>query len=125
MSVTMKPKAYTELIVWQKGIELVKQIYQMTKGFPTEKRFGLVSQMRRAAVSVPSNIAEDQARRSIAEFKQFVSISLGSLAELETQVVISVELGYCSKSRATDVFQSVHELQRMLHSLRSKLATNH
>ena len=118
-------KSYKDLLVWQNGIQLVKQVYVLTQQFPNEEKFGLVSQMRRAAVSVPSNIAEGQARRSTAEFAQFLSIAQGSLAELETQVVVSVELGFCSQEGARDLFDAVHRLQKMLHSLRTKLATNH
>ena len=116
-----KIKTYKDLLVWQKGITLVKKIYVVTRGFPRDEKFGLVSQMRRSAVSIPFNIAEGQARRSTGEFVQFISIRLGSLAELETQIVISAELGYCAESAATEVFGAIHELQRMLYSLRSKL----
>ena len=118
-------KSYKDLLVWQNGIELVKQVYVLTQQFPSEEKFGLVSQMRRAAVSVPSNIAEGQARKSTAEFTQFLSITQGSLAELETQLIVSIELGFCSQGGAADLFTAIHRLQKMLHSLRTKLATNH
>jgi four helix bundle protein len=75
-------KSYKDLLVWQSGIQLVKQVYVLTQQFPGDEKFSLVSQMRRAAVSVPSNIAEGQARRSTAEFMHFLSISQGPLAEL-------------------------------------------
>ena len=81
-------RSYRELIVWKKGMELTKAVYALTQHFPSDERFGLTSQLRRAAVSVPSNIAEGQARRSSAEFRQFISVSLGSLAELETQLIL-------------------------------------
>jgi len=84
---------YKDLIVWQKGMQLAKQVYQLTQCFPTEEKFGLVSQMRRAAVSVPSNVAEGQARNTTGEFVQFVSHAEGSVAELDTQLRLSIEWG--------------------------------
>ncbi|MGB2639026.1 MAG: four helix bundle protein, partial [Candidatus Acidiferrum sp.] len=87
-----KPKHYKDLLVWQKGMHLAKLVYKLTTRFPSEERYGLTSQMRRAAVSVPSNIAEGQARRGTNEFLQFLSIAEGSLAELDTQLSLSVEL---------------------------------
>jgi four helix bundle protein len=88
MDIATKPKSYKDLLVWQKGLRLVKMVYQLTAEFPTEERFGLISQMRRCAVSVPSNIAEGQSRRTAGEFVQFISHAEGSLAELETQCLI-------------------------------------
>jgi four helix bundle protein len=125
MDEDMRVKSYKDLLVWQNGIELVKQVYVMTQQFPSEEKFGLVSQMRRAGVSVPSNIAEGQARKSTAEFTQFLSITQGSLAELETQLIVSIELGFCSQGGTADLFTAIHRLQEILHSLRTKLATNH
>ena len=92
----------------------MKEVYLLTQPFPGEEKFGLVSQMRRAAVSVPSNIAEGQARRSTAEFMQFLSIAQGSLAELETQLVVSIELGFCSHDGTSELFGAIHRLQKML-----------
>ena len=120
-----KIKSYKDLLVWQNGIQLVKEVYLLTQQFPAEEKFGLVSQMRRASVSVPSNIAEGQARRSTAEFSQFLSIAQGSLAELETQLIVSIELGFCSHDGTSELFDAIHRLQKMLHSLRARLATNH
>jgi len=94
-----KASSYKDLVVWQKGIRLVKQIYQLTGEFPSSEKYGLVAQMRRAAVSVPSNIAEGQARHTTKEFIQFVSYAEGSAAELETQIIIAIELGYCSNPK--------------------------
>jgi four helix bundle protein len=125
MDEEIRIKSYKDLLVWQSGIQLVKEVYLLTQQFPGEEKFGLVSQMRRAAVSVPSNIAEGQARRSTAEFMQFLSISQGSLAELETQLIVSIELGFCSHDGTSELFGAIHRLQKMLHSLRTKLATNH
>ena len=108
-------------MVWQKGMALVKRIYVITRGFPNDERFGLVSQMRRAAVSIPSNIAEGQARHSTGEFVQFLSHAEGSVAELNTQLILSNELGYCSKDQTSEANALVRELRRMLNALRRKL----
>ena len=107
--------------MWQKGISLVKKIYQLTQRFPDTERFGLVSQMRRAAVSIPSNIAEGQARHTRKEFIQFLSHSEGSVAELETQVILGVELGYCAIADTHEITGLTTELSKMLDSLRRKL----
>jgi four helix bundle protein len=120
-----KVKSFRDLLVWQKGIELTKAVYCLTQKFPAEEKFGLVSQLRRAAVSIPSNIAEGQARRSSAEFSQFISISLGSLAELETQLILASELEIATMNQIEPLIARIHELQKMLYSLRSKLTTNH
>ncbi len=121
----IKASNYQDLLVWQKGIKLVKVIYQMTQTFPAEEKFGLVSQLRRAAVSVPSNVAEGQARRTTGEFIQFVSHAEGSLAELHTQLIIATELGYCTSSNAHAALDLISELQRMLNALRRKLDQKH
>jgi len=102
---------------------MVKLIYEVTRSFPQDERFGLVTQMRRAAVSVPSNIAEGQSRHASGEFIQFISHAEGSLAELDTQLLIPTELGFCSPSQAEGLLSLVDELQRMLNGLRQKLAT--
>lgn len=88
----MKVKDYKELIVWQKSIDLVIEVYKITKLFPSEEKFGLSSQMQRAAVSIPSNIAEGACRNHTGEFKQFLGVSYASCAELETQIIISRRL---------------------------------
>ena len=92
-----KAKHYKDLLIWQKGMSLAKGVYGLTAKFPTDERFGLVSQMRRPAISVPSNIAEGQARHGTREFLQFLSHASGSLAELETQLLLSVDMKYCSE----------------------------
>ena len=116
---------YTELLVWKQGMALVKETYQITRAFPADEKFGLVSQMRRAAVSIPSNIAEGQARHTTGEFVQFVSHAEGSVAELRTQFLIAVELDYCTKSEAQHAFELMSELRKMLNGLRRKLVTRH
>ena len=112
---------YKDLVVWQKGIELAKMIYRLTASFPQEERFGLISQMR-AAVSTPSNIAEGQARRTTPEFIQFVSHAEGSAAELDTQLILAVELQFCLKNAALPAYELIDEIRRMLNGLRRKLA---
>ena len=121
MSVEIKPSSYKDLIVWQKSILLVKKIYKLTLLFLTEEKFGLISQMRRAAVSIPSNIAEGQARHRTGEFIQFISIAEGSLAELDTQLTISIELDYCREAELKEVFQLATEIRKMLNALRLSL----
>ena len=121
MDSSKKPKSYEDLLVWQKGIRLVVLVYRITRAFPSDERFGLMAQMRRAAVSVPSNIAEGQARHTTGEFIQAISHAEGSLAELETQLLIAIELGFCPDADARPALDSIDELQRMLHSLRTRL----
>jgi four helix bundle protein len=117
-----KTQNYKDLVVWQKGIELAKAIYRLTGKFPSEEKFGLVSQMRRAAVSIPSNIAEGQARHTTGEFIQFISHAEGSVAELETQLILSLELGFTSAESAKVPFGLLDDIRRMLNGLRRKLS---
>jgi four helix bundle protein len=112
---------YKDLVVWQKGIQLVKRIYAVTRG-SSEERFGLTSQMRRAAVSIPSNIAEGQARHTTQEFIQFVSHAEGSAAELDTQIILAVELSFCCKADVLPIYELNDEIRRMLNGLRRKLS---
>jgi four helix bundle protein len=112
---------YKDLLVWQKGIALVKQVYSISRQFPPDERFGLAIQVRRAAVSIPSNIAEGQARHTSKEFVLFLSHAEGSVAEVDTQLTLAMELSFCSRSELSDAFQLVLELRRMLNSLRRKL----
>jgi four helix bundle protein len=111
-------QSYRDLLVWQKSMALAKEIYKITSGLPAEEKFGLISQMRRAAVSVPSNIAEGQARNTTGEFVQFISHAEGSLAELDTQLTLAVELNFLSSERAKFCMDSIAELRRMLNGLR-------
>src|SRR3954471_13815055 len=117
-----KAQSYKDLVVWQKGISLAKFTCQITTKFPTDEKFGLISQMRRAAVSVPSNIAEGQARHTTGEFIQFISHAAGSTAELETQLILSVELGFTGKDQTTNEFILLDDIRRMLNGLRRKLS---
>ena len=125
MSEDQKTSDYKDLVVWQKGITLVKHIYELTQSFPAEEKYGLASQMRRAAVSIPSNIAEGQARHTTGEFIQFLSHAEGSIAELDTQLIIAVDLGYCENVKAESILQLISQLRKMLNSLRRKLVTHH
>ena len=118
-----KIKSYKDLVVWQKSLTLVKLVYQLTRSFPADEKFGLVSQMRRAAVSVPSNLAEGHARNTTGEFIQFISHAEGSLAELETQVILAVELGFCSSTEAQPLHGLIEEIQKMANALRGSLAS--
>ena len=132
MSRAGKPRHYKELLVWQKGMVLAKMVYVLTQRFPMDERFGLTSQLRRAAVSVPSNIAEGQARHGTGEFLQFLSHAEGSLAEIETQLLLSVDLGFCKRTDVESPLNETDQLQKMLVALRrslvsprSPLATRH
>jgi four helix bundle protein len=117
-----KTRSYKDLIVWQKGISLAKIIYRLTQSFPSAEKFGLVAQMRRAAVSIPSNIAEGQARHTTGEFIQFISHAEGSVAELDTQLILSIEFKFCSDANAEPAFCLISELRKMLNVLRRKLS---
>ncbi|WP_332874225.1 four helix bundle protein [Bowmanella yangjiangensis] len=92
-------RKHHDLLLWQHSMELVEHIYALTHTFPRSEQFGLISQMRRAAVSVPSNIAEGAARESNSEFKHFLVIARGSLSELETQLMLADKLGFCSNTK--------------------------
>lgn len=102
---------HKDLDIWKLGIDLVEMIYKLTKKYPKEEIYGLTTQIRRAAISVPSNIAEGAARKSKPEFLQFLYVSLGSLSELETQLIISYRLGYL---QSDDIFETVEKLRRKL-----------
>ena len=110
---------HKDLEVWKKSMDLVEEIYAISKKFPDDERFGLTNQIRRAIVSVPSNIAEGAARKSDKEFMQFLYIALGSLSEVETQYLIAVRLKY-SKDNA-DLEEKINEVRRMIVGLRNYL----
>lgn len=112
-------KSYKELLVWQKAMILVKEIYTITSTFPENEKFGLISQMRRASVSTPSNIAEGWGRLSRKNYIQFLRISRGSLFELETQILITKELNYINDSETIE--NLITEISKMLNSLIKKL----
>ena len=114
-------KNFKDLRVWQQSIDLVKNVYRVTQNFPKEEIYGLTSQIRRAAVSIPSNIAEGQARKSHAEFKKFLTYSSGSAAELETQLVIARELEFLDKSVFANFQSRLEEIQKMTFALMNYL----
>ena len=117
----MPQGGYKDLIAWKKGMELVATIYDATDGFPSHEQFGLVSQLRRAAVSVPSNIAEGKAHYSNRDFVRYLRHARGSLAEIETQVLIAEQRKYLTDATAAKLSQQLDELGRILSGLINSL----
>ena len=113
---------YRELIVWQRAMDLAAAVHRCTRRFPADERFGLTSQIRRAAVSVPSNIAEGQGRGTAAEFRQFLRISRGSLQEVETQLLLAERFEYVTPFEVQPVLNTADEVARLLHRLQASLA---
>ena len=116
---------FKELIAWQKAMQVAALVYDLSGAFPSEEKFGLVSQMRRAAVSIPSNIAEGQARHTTGEFIQFISHAEGSVAELETQLLLSINPSFTTEALTAPVLSLLDEVRRMLNALRRSLVTRH
>jgi four helix bundle protein len=114
-------KNFKKLLIWQKGMELVERVYQLTRELPLEERFGLRSQLASAAVSVPANIAEGSARSSAKEYRRFLEISLGSLYELETQVLILDRIKLADTELKQSILTLIDEEQRMVSALIRKL----
>lgn len=114
-------KSYQDLKVWQKAMDLVLLCYRITNNFPKSEIYGLSSQLQRAAVSVPANIAEGHQRQHSKEFLQFLSIARGSLAELETHVQIAGRLNYAGEKQIDKVLDKTAEIGRMLHGLRNSI----
>ena len=112
---------YQKLTVWQKSVDLAVDMYTLTKKFPPEERFGLVSQIRKCAVSIASNIAEGSGRNTSGEFIHFIGIAEGSVNELETQLIISEKLGYITKAELDKSCISISEIRKMLFSLKKSL----
>jgi len=113
----MSVRTYRDLEVWQQAMELVTQVYRCTQRFPREEVYGLTNQVRRAAVSVPSNIAEGQGRRTTREFLHHLSIARGSLAEVDTQVEIAERLGFLTSEQADDVGQVLTSVAKLTNAL--------
>ena len=120
----MQTQGYKDLIVWQRSMDLVVAIYEVTSNFPDSERFGLISKMRRSAVSIPSNIAEGRYRSTKKDFRQFLLISFGSGAELETQVQIVKRLSFGKNLDFSKVDNLLTETMRMLNSMASSLKAN-
>ena len=114
-------KNFRDLEVWQLGKKIVIRVYQITKEFPREEQFGLISQMRRTAVSIPSNIAEGFNRYNNKEYRQFLYIALGSCAELETQIELSGDLGFLTRPLCEQLLEQMDFESRMLRNLIKKL----
>ena len=112
---------FQKLIVWQKGILLTKKIYLITKKFRREEMFGLTDQLKRSSVSIPSNIAEGYGRNTRTDYKRFLSIALGSVYELQTQIIISKELNLISENDFTEIISLAIEIDRMLYTMIKKL----
>jgi four helix bundle protein len=117
----MENSYYKNLKIWQSSMQLAKNLYEVTKQFPSEEKFGLISQLRRAVVSIPSNIAEGYCRSGQKEKVHFLSISIGSLAEVETQIILSQELGYIDKTISETLLEQVISIQKQTVSLRTKM----
>ena len=117
----IKIRNFRDLDVWKKGIEIVKDVYKTVDGFPKQEFYGLASQMQRSSVSIPSNIAEGFNRFHNKEYKQFLYITLGSCAELETQIEIAVELKYMNEQRKAFLLEKLDHESRMLRNLIKKL----
>ena len=116
-------KTYRDLLVWKKSMALVTEIYKISKSFPKEELYGLISQIRQSAVSIPSNIAEGYGRNSTQDYVRFLRIAAGSLYELQTQLEISSNLGYLNKDNFEKTCDSTKEIERMLGSLISKIGS--
>jgi four helix bundle protein len=117
----MSISSYKELIVWQKSIDLVVAVYDLTKNFPREEIYGITSQMKRSAISIPSNIAEGSKRGTKKDYRHFLLNAFGSGAELETQIIISQKLGFCTDSNQTVVNKLLDEIMRMLNKMIQEL----
>ena len=113
---------YDELIVWQKAMDLVTEIYKITAIFPSEECFGLSSQARRAAVSIPSNIAEGHGRKATGAYLNHLSIAYGSLMELETQIQIALRLNFVSADETTTLLAQTNEIGKMLNGLKKSIS---
>jgi four helix bundle protein len=124
MSEKSKIQSYRDLLVWQKGMELVRGVYRITRGFPDEEKYGLASQLRRAGVSIPSNIAEGYGRNSTNDYVRFLRMAVGSLYEVQTQLEIAVSEKMISAEAHASLMELANELERMLVSLVKKLANS-
>jgi four helix bundle protein len=118
----MPPQGFRDLVVWQKAMDVVESIYHATQRWPREETYGLRDQVRRAAVSVPANIAEGQGRNSAREFHQFLAVARGSLGEVETHLLIAQRLRYLDEATTEALIRQTTEVGRLLHGLRQSLS---
>ena len=116
-------KSFRDLEIWKRSISLAKKIYQISEAFPKTELYGLTTQLRRAAISIPSNIAEGHTRRHTKEFRQFLHVALGSLAEVETLLVLAIELKFIQQESAVPLQKEIEELSKMTTALLSKLTS--
>jgi four helix bundle protein len=116
-----KIRSYKDLLIWQKSMDLVEMIYGITVRLPSQEQWGLTSQMRRAAISVPSNIAEGYGRQATGEYRHHLTFARGSLLELETQILLCQRLGYFKKDETNTLLDEVQTISKMLSSLISKI----
>lgn len=114
-------KPHKRLLAWQKGMDLVVEIYELTKGFPRDEIYGLTSQIRRASISVPSNISEGAAGRSVMQFRNFLSVAIGSLNEISTQLEIAYRVGYLDRHKLDQAESRVDECLALTYGLRKSL----
>ena len=113
---------FKELKVWKGGIELTKVIFQITRSFPAEERYGLTSQIVRSAISIPSNIAEGCGRITNKDFKHFLTMALGSSFELETQIIIAKDFNYINEEELNNISTQIVEIQKMIYGLQKSLS---
>lgn len=112
---------YTKYDIWIDGIEISLKVYEVTKGFPDEEKFGITSQVRRASISISSNFAEGCSRTSEKDFKRFIEIALGSAFELKTQLIISNKLGFLASNSLSELVEKIDKVSKQLNALRNKL----
>ncbi len=116
---------YRELLIWQKSMQICKKAYEVTVHFPSEEKFGLISQIRRAAVSIPSNIAEGSQRGTDKDFAHFIGIARGSCAELETQLILAGEIGIVEAGLQQEVLTMTNEIGKMLRAFQQRLQSSY
>ena len=114
---------FKELIVWQKARKLVKEVYFVVKNFPVEEKYGITSQIKRASISIPANIAEGAGRRTDNDFCRFLDIATGSSFELETLIILSLDLDFLKESDYENLIKDVNEIQKMIYSLKTRIQT--
>ncbi|MCK5457329.1 MAG: four helix bundle protein [Melioribacteraceae bacterium] len=117
----MKRHNFKNLKIWQESMKLVSETYELTRKFPDFEKFGLVSQMNRCSVSIPSNIAEGAGRNSEKDFNRFLDIANGSTFELETQIILSFDLEYITEAEMNTILNQIEEVQKMIYGLKNKL----